>query len=164
MQDKIQKQILSAFFVVLRPIAKILLRYGIGFREFAEVAKASFVDVATADYGIRGRPTNISRVAVMTGLTRKEVRRIRDKLESAEQATVTRTTPMSDVLHSWYSDDEFLTGSGRPATLPFHGDKGSFSHLVRRFGGDMRGTQAHWRGRGGREWRSSGCQEDLRKR
>jgi len=65
MQDKIKKQILDAFFVVLRPIARILLRYGIGFREFAEIAKSAFVDVATTEHGIRGRPTNISRVAVV---------------------------------------------------------------------------------------------------
>jgi hypothetical protein len=47
MQDKIQKQILDAFFVFLRPIAKILLRYGIGVREIAEVAKSASVDVAS---------------------------------------------------------------------------------------------------------------------
>ena len=84
MQDNIQRQILDAFFVILRPIAKILLRCGIGFREFVEVAKAAFVDVASSDYGLRGRPTNISRVAVMTGLTRKEVRRLIAVAGSAE--------------------------------------------------------------------------------
>ncbi len=137
MQDKIKKQILDAFFVVLRPIAKILLRYGIGFREFAEVAKSAFVDVATTDHGIRGRPTNISRVAVMTGLTRKEVRRIRDRIEKQEQTVVSRTTPLWDVLHHWHADDEFIDSSGRPTILPFHGDDGSFENLVRKYGGDI---------------------------
>ncbi|MDH3905625.1 MAG: DUF6502 family protein, partial [Gammaproteobacteria bacterium] len=73
MRDDIQRQILGAFLVVLKPIARILLRFGIGFREFSEIAKTAFVDVASSDFGLRGRPTNISRVAVMTGLTRKEV-------------------------------------------------------------------------------------------
>ena len=71
MQDRIQQEILRGMLLVLRPMARILLRFGIGFKEFNEVAKAAFVDVASADFGIRGRPTNISRVAVMTGLTRK---------------------------------------------------------------------------------------------
>ena len=137
MQDKIQKQILDAFFVVLRPIAKILLRYGIGFREFSEVAKSAFVDVATTEYGIRGRPTNMSRVAVMTGLTRKEVRRLRDKLSKNEHTVVPKTTPMWDVLHHWHADSEFLDDSGKPAVLPFHGDQRSFDRLVKRFGGDI---------------------------
>jgi hypothetical protein len=137
MQDKIKKQILDAFFVVLRPIAKILLRYGIGFREFAEVAKSAFVDVATTDHGIRGRPTNISRVAVMTGLTRKEVRRIRDQSESGNNTIVLKTTPLSTVLHRWHSEEDYLDRDGRPAVLPFVGETGSFSSLVKRFGGDI---------------------------
>jgi hypothetical protein len=137
MQDKIKKQILDAIFLVLRPVAKILLRYGIGFREFGEVAKTAFVDVATSDYGIRGRPTNISRVAVMTGLTRKEVRRIRDQRESGRNTIAIKTTPLTTVLHRWHSEEDYLDEEGRPATLPFAGDDSSFSSLVRRFGGDI---------------------------
>lgn len=137
MRDEIREQILGAFLVVLKPVARILLRYGIGFREFSEIAKTAFVDVASADYGLRGRPTNISRVAVMTGLTRKEVRRIRDKIEGGQQTVVVKHTPMWDILHYWHADREFLNTDGRPAKLPFSGDHGSFSSLVRRFGGDI---------------------------
>jgi len=137
MQDNIQRQILDAFFVILRPIVKILLRCGIGFREFAEVAKAAFVDVASSEYGLRGRPTNISRVAVMTGLTRKEVKRLRNKLETGEHSLVVKSTPLCEVLHRWHSEHEFLDGNGKPQTLPFTGDRGSFSSLVKRFGGDI---------------------------
>ena len=137
MQDKIKKQILDAFFVVLRPIAKILLRYGIGFREFAEVAKSAFVDVATTEYGIRGRPTNISRVAVMTGLTRKEVRRLRNQIEGDHHSLVVKTTPLATVLHRWNSEDEYLDADRRPSILPFAGEEKSFSSLVKKFGGDI---------------------------
>ena len=37
MQDDTQIKILNAFLIALRPIAKILLRFGIGFREFSEI-------------------------------------------------------------------------------------------------------------------------------
>ena len=137
MQDKIKTQILDAIFLVLRPISKIMLRYGIGFREFAEVAKSAFVDVATTEYGIRGRPTNISRVAVMTGLTRKEVRRLRDQNESGRDTLVLKTTPLTTVLHRWHSEEDYLDENGRPATLPFVGETSSFSSLVKQFGGDI---------------------------
>ena len=137
MQDKIKKQILDAFFVVLRPIARILLRYGIGFREFAEVAKSAFVDVATTEYGIRGRPTNISRVAVMTGLTRKEVRRLRNQIDGDHHSLVVKTTPLTTVLHRWNSEEDFLDADGRPAVLPFGGEQKSFSSLVKKYGGDI---------------------------
>ena len=137
MQDKVQQQILGAFLIVLRPLARVLLRFGIGFREFSEIAKTAFVDVASTDYGIRGRPTNNSRVAVMTGLTRKEVKRIRDKISSGEERLTVRTTPLCEVLHKWHAEREFLDTSGRPATLSFSGNDTSFTDLVRKFGGDI---------------------------
>jgi hypothetical protein len=137
MQDTIQRQILSALLIALRPLARALLRAGIGFREFEEISKTAFVDIATKDYGLRGRPTNISRVAVMTGLTRKEVRRLRDKSTAGEETVVVKSTPMAAVLHRWYTEPEFLTDTGRPNILSFDGEGSTFSSLVRNFGGDI---------------------------
>lgn len=137
MQEKLSKQVLNAFLVIMRPVVRILLRYGIGYREFLEVVKTAFVDVASSEFGIRGRPTNISRVAVMTGLTRKEVRRLRDKIAEGGDRISIKTTPLADVLHHWHSQDDFTTADGRPSTLPFIGEMGSFSSLVKRFGGDI---------------------------
>ncbi|MEX2124235.1 MAG: DUF6502 family protein [Woeseia sp.] len=137
MQDTIQGRILDALLLALRPIARALLRAGIGYREFDEIAKTAFVDIATRDYGLRGRPTNISRVAVMTGLTRKEVRRLRDKTEAGQGATVIRATPMATILHKWYTENEFLDNSGAPADLKFDGPGVTFSGLVKKYGGDI---------------------------
>lgn len=137
MQHTEQSHVLRALLVALRPIAKMLLRNGIGFREFSEIAKSAFVDIATNDYGLRGRPTNISRVAVMTGLTRKEVRRIRDKINLGQESVVAKTTPLAEILHRWYSVDDFTTKSGEPRELSFDSDSPSFTELVRRFGGDI---------------------------
>ena len=137
MQEKLKQQVLNTFLLVMRPIVRILLRYGIGYREFVEVVKTAFVDVASSDFGLRGRPTNISRVAVMTGLTRKEVKRLRDKLSSGDTIIAVKTTPLADVLHHWHAHAEFTTADGSPARLPFGGDEGSFTSLVRAYGGDV---------------------------
>jgi hypothetical protein len=137
MQDNTQTRILNAFLIALRPIAKILLRFGIGFREFSEIAKVAFVDVASTEHGLRGRPTNISRVAVMTGLTRKEVRRIREKIESGGVTSNVKSTPLSEILHRWHSESEYLDSTGLPVSLEFTGGSSSFSTLVKSFGGDI---------------------------
>lgn len=137
MQDKLKKQVLDSFLVVIRPIIRIFLRYGIGYREFLEIIKMAYVDVASSDFGIRGRPTNISRIAVMTGLTRKEVRRLRDKIAEGGDRITVKTTPLADVLHHWHAHDEFTTSSGRPKSIPFTGSTDSFSNLVKKFGGDV---------------------------
>ena len=137
MQEKLKQQILDAFLLVMRPIVRILIRYGIGYREFVEVTKTAFVDVASSDFGLRGRPTNISRVAVMTGLTRKEVKRLRDKIASGDSRITVKTTPLADVLHHWHAQPEFTDSSGRPLPLPFSGEGASFSELVKKYGGDI---------------------------
>jgi len=137
MQDKTKQRVLDAFLLVMRPVVRILLRYGIGYREFAEVTKTAFVDVASADFGLRGRPTNISRVAVMTGLTRKEIKRLRDKIAEGDSSISVKTTPLSDVLHHWHAQPEFTDSTGSPLKLPFSGGQQSFTDLVKRFGGDI---------------------------
>jgi hypothetical protein len=137
MQEQLKQQVLDAFLLVMRPIVRILLRYGIGYREFLEVTKTAYVDVASSDFGLRGRPTNISRVAVMTGLTRKEVKRLRDKIASGDSRIKAKTTSLADVLHHWYSEEEFTDKDGRPAKLPFKGKRSSFTQLVKSYGGDI---------------------------
>ena len=137
MQENIKQRVLDAFLLMMRPIVRLLLRYGIGYREFAEVTKQAFVDVASSDFGLRGRPTNISRVAVMTGLTRKEVRRLRDKEKVGDSSISVKTTPLADVLHHWHTQSDFTDDNGRPMPLPFSGDEQSFTMLVKKFGGDI---------------------------
>jgi hypothetical protein len=113
----------------------MLLRFGIGYREFAEVARAAFVDAATAEFGVRGRPTNISRVAAMTGLTRKEVRRLRSLADAA--ATTGPGTVPAEVLHRWHTDPLYLGLAGVPLELPLEGPEPSFAGLVRACAGDL---------------------------
>lgn len=125
----------AALLAAMRPLAAVLLRYGIGYREFAEVLKAAFVDAATAEFGVRGRPTNVSRVAAMTGLTRKAVRRLRTAPAVAMDAGP-GTVP-ADVLHYWHTDPDFATAPGQPRELPYDGAAGSFSDLVRRCAADL---------------------------
>jgi len=137
MSDDSQHRILKALLLCLRPVAKVMLQCGIGYRAFAEVAKSAFVDVATREYGVRGRPTNMSRVAVMTGLTRKEVRRLREASDNGGAPFRSISTPLGLVLHKWVSDDEFIDESGSPADLSFEGDHGSFKRLVKKYGGDI---------------------------
>lgn len=137
MNDEYQKRILSALLILLRPIARALLKVGVGYREFSETAKMAFVETATKDFGLRGRPTNVSRVAIMTGLTRKEVSRLRSNGELVEATVVRRATPVSEVLHRWHTDKEYLSESGRPLPLEFDGRTVSFTKLVKRYGGDV---------------------------
>jgi hypothetical protein len=122
----------------MRPLARLLLRSGIGFKEFAEISKESFVSVATREFGVRGRPTNISRVSAITGLSRKDVARVRTLSSlSGSSGAVEGWNSLSVILHHWHSDPEFSQSPGRPLRLPFASGTPSFADLVRKYGGDL---------------------------
>jgi hypothetical protein len=127
---------LECLIGILKPIVRLLLLCGIGYKEFATVAKTAFVQVASEDYGIRGRPTNASRVAAMTGLSRKEVSRIRTDLTVQRWSPDMEATPVNTILHYWSFDPDFSETPGRPKELPLEGDI-SFATLVRRYAGDI---------------------------
>jgi hypothetical protein len=119
----------------LRPVVHVLIRCGITWRDFAELAKNTFVEVATSEFGKRGRPTNVSRAAILTGLARREVRKQRDKVDAAPETLTGYVTKASLVLSAWHLDPEFLDIEGRPAALAIEGESGSFESLVRRCSG-----------------------------
>jgi hypothetical protein len=73
----------------------------------------------------------------MTGLTRKEVKRLRDKIASGDSRIKVKTTPLADVLHHWHSEPDYTDANGAPLCLSFSDGRGSFSELVKRFGGDV---------------------------
>ncbi len=127
----------NVFFALLQPLARLFLRFGRGYREFSELSKAAFVAVAAEDYGVHGRPTNVSRIAAMTGLTRKEVSRIRRRIDEQKAAVTDRGTPLQEVISAWRLSDEFRGKNGAPAVLPLTGKHGSFQSLVRQFAGDI---------------------------
>ncbi len=121
------------------PVARFLLNVGVSYREFAEISKLAFVQVASDEFGIRGRKTNMSRVSVMTGLNRKEIRKIRDRLEGEDWSLDPGLSKASGVLTRWYTDQSYLGPKGFPVWLPYEseGSGKSFCKLVREVGGDV---------------------------
>lgn len=137
MSSTIQNAVLSACREFMKPVARLLLKNGIGYQEFSEVCKIAFVDVASTDFGIRGRKTNMSRVAVMTGLSRKEVRKVRDAIEDGSLASTLRTRRPELILSLWHSDPSFLDSDRNPKSIKFEGEEPSFRDLVSQVGGDI---------------------------
>lgn len=122
--------------ILLRPIALLLLKCGMTWKEFSELSKRVFVEVATEEFGIRGRPTNVSRVSILTGIGRKDVARLREEASAARPAASSKTSDATRVLSGWHQDAEYLDAGGSPLPLPERGPTPSFETLFRRYGGD----------------------------
>jgi hypothetical protein len=130
---ELRTRILDALGRLLEPIVLLLLKSGITWREFADLAKVKFVQVATKEFGIRGRPTNASRVAILTGIDRRDVRKLR--VATAEQPAFAAgfMSKPTQVLDGWFHDSNFRTASGEPRELQVSEGEDSFAALVRRY-------------------------------
>lgn len=140
MNSAIQARLLGAIYACMRPLARVLLRSGITYRHFADAAKSAFVHEALLERDAKGRLTNVSRVAVRTGLSRKEVRRVIEMTVAAPHehgVRVDHSGPPARVLFSWHSDARFIGKDGTPLDLRFEDGDPSFSDLVRAVGGDV---------------------------
>jgi hypothetical protein len=141
MNSDIQVRMLNAVYACLLPVARLLLRAGVTYRQFDAVAKRAFVSEAQSEGDPRGRRTNTSRVAVKTGLSRKEVKRIRESMSgmavSGLGTPMDQSGPPARVLHAWHADARFLDSDGHPRVLQFQDDASGFSALVRAVAGDV---------------------------
>lgn len=116
---------------------RMLIRNDISHAEFSELARQAYVDAAYEHFSLPGRKTTYSRVAVLTGLSRKEVVRLY-KLRMQNQVQISSNPNRTvRVVNGWLGDQEFLDSNGNPMPLPLHGDRGSFAVLVARYSGDI---------------------------
>ena len=129
--DAPQERVKGALFVFVRQIARMLIRAGVGYNAFAEIAKSAFVSVAFEDFGLRGRKTSVSRVAALTGISRREVARVNEKLHSALGSETDKLTSPSILIQEWRTNSNYVDASGKPLPLLFEKGPNSFCDLVK---------------------------------
>ena len=142
MDKSLRSLALTSCRAALKPLVRMLLKHGVMHREFVELSKQVYVEAAREDYGLRGRPTNVARMVLLTGMDRKEVTRVKKQLEQRSEPASARSPPQSQdrisrVLSGWHQDPEFLHADGAPLVLALEGPARSFAALVKRFGGDV---------------------------
>jgi len=136
MNTRLQQRLTAAVIRLLRPLVRVLIRHEMSHAEFAELARRAYVKEAYSHFGIAGRKMTYSRVAVLTGLSRKEVVRLA-KLDDSEAPAASAPNRAARVIDGWLRDSEFQTDAGNPAVLPLQGETGSFAALVSRYSGDI---------------------------
>jgi hypothetical protein len=127
----------QALSQLLRPVIRIALRYGFAYNSFSELVKRLYVEVANTDFVEKGQKQTVVRASVLTGINRKDVKRI-NGLPPVNESGVDESFNRSvRVTSGWLRDKDFRDKKGDPDALPFDGVKNSFSELVRRYSGDM---------------------------
>jgi hypothetical protein len=138
MGQEVKDHLRRALSLMFKPLVRLLISQGVTHAELADTAKEVYVEVALRHFESEGR-VNRSRVAILTGLTRKEVKNVIDRtLESGYQEK-TYSRP-ERVLTGWYSDPRFQGPYGIPLELTYElgeDESPSFVELVKKYSGDM---------------------------
>lgn len=123
---------------LLRPVVRRLLAWGVTYPVFDEVARGVFVEVADREMSLPHKRQTDSRVALLTGIHRKEAARLRALPPGCAPRRLERT-PIARLLGRWLAGPPFADRRCRPRALPYESARpggASFARLVREAGID----------------------------
>src|SRR6266404_9594092 len=116
---------------LLLELASILLQRGVTPAQFNELAEQAFVEAAAKLSTFGNGRVNQSRVAVLTGLRRAEVRRVLIQTSASTQPNARQRSPVDTVIAGWCADRRYIDRNGAPKRLVISGPKTSFALLVK---------------------------------
>ena len=137
MKEIILKKLVQSIIKILRPLIRILLKNGVSYGTFSDIAKWVYVETASSDFGIKSRKPSISRISVLTGLSRKEVKRVKELPVPAETEYAEQYNRAARVVAAWRREAEYSDPKGNPMVLPILGEGPTFAELVKKFSGDL---------------------------
>jgi len=121
---------------ILLALIRTLLRNGMSYGEFDQIARKCFVDVAFDDFTTAGKKQTVSNVAILTGLNRKEVKKMHELDVDQSAVNSKQYNRIIRVLGGWINDPAYLRKDGNARDLEYEGVD-SFSELVKKYSGDM---------------------------
>ncbi|MDP1635270.1 MAG: DUF6502 family protein, partial [Gallionellaceae bacterium] len=69
--------LISAVRHLLRPLVKLLLTHSITFPFLSDLLKSIYVEVATEEFRLQDKPQTDSRISLLSGVHRKDVKNLR---------------------------------------------------------------------------------------
>ncbi len=134
------RPLLAAVRRLLRPLVRLLIDHSIPYTAVAELIRWIYVDVAVREFPLPDKPQTDSRISLLTGVHRREVRRLRRRSQ-ARFETPRSATLGTQIVARWITEAEFLDAGGAPLALPYVSDdprRPSFEMLVRSVSRDIR--------------------------
>jgi len=123
---------------LLKPLVRILIRHGVAYGTASEWLRKVYVDTAFEELASQGQKATITNVSSLTGLTRKETKRLNELDDDALHSIDTRYNRAIRVISGWKDNSDFQTEDGKPAELSLDTDSSSsFAALVKKYSGDM---------------------------
>lgn len=125
---------------MLRPLIRLLLVNGITYPYLSNLLKSLYVEVAREEFVLHGKPQTDSRISLLSGVHRKDVKRLGEE-SPEEQVTPPTVSLGAKLVAVWTSNAMYLDEHGRSLPLPRQVSEGgakSFEGLVSSVSKDIR--------------------------
>lgn len=124
-------RLVAAISKLLRPLVHLMLSHQVTYPQLIAMLKAIYVDVAEKEFQVNGKRQSDSRINLLTGVHRKDVKRLRAEARETSAPPTTASTGAQLIAH-WLGDPEFTDDNGKPLPLAVKEDsgKGDFQSLV----------------------------------
>jgi len=138
--SKTQLALIKAISMLCRPLIRLLIEKGITFPQLRDLVKEVYIDVARKDFSLDGDEPSDSRIFVLTGIHRKDIKRIRQQSESAYSNMTASASISGEIVARWASLPEYLDEKGNPRPLLKNSkaDEADFEGLVSSVNKDVR--------------------------
>jgi hypothetical protein len=127
----------KAISSILKPLIKIAIRKGIPCKSIEEILRLSYVETAAESFSVDEKKVTNSRIAVLTGLSRKEVLRLKEHVSLEDDSGIEQYNRCSRVITAWRREPEYCNQKGEPLQLWLDKGEVNFKSLVKAFSGDM---------------------------
>ncbi|GAB1235607.1 DUF6502 family protein [Ferrigenium sp. UT5] len=117
-QASLSPVLVRAITRVMRPLVRLMLASGITYPFIAELLKGLFVEVADKEFWLDGKPSTDSRISLLTGVHRKDVRRLRNQELAADMSMPEVISVGAQLVTAWLEQPPFVDADGRPRPLP----------------------------------------------
>jgi len=115
--NKTQLALIKAVSMLCRPLIRLLIEKGITFPQLRDLLKELYVEVARKDFSLDGNEPSDSRIFVLTGIHRKDIKRIRQQEEPAYSNVTASASISGEIVARWTSLPEYLDEKGNPRPL-----------------------------------------------
>lgn len=132
-----RRHFLQALRRILRPIVRLLIRSGIRYDEFVDVARGAYVESAIRDTRTSSPRPTPQEVALRTSIPLQRVNHYLDDAGALPHVKPTITRVVAETLHKWHTDSQFVGPNGVPLELEFDGNSTpNFRDLVKQVNAD----------------------------
>ncbi|QKI89476.1 DUF6502 family protein [Thiomicrorhabdus xiamenensis] len=115
---------------ILKPLIKLLLSKGITYTSLLEALKQIYIEVAEESFKLEEKRLTDSRISLLTGIHRKEVKRLRENLSDELSEPEIKAGVSAAIIALWQASEDYTDENHKPRVLPRSGEKPSFESLV----------------------------------